>query len=232
MPVSPWFSTHFNSKNWVFVCEQLITDRWNQILALQPQLVEIISWNDFGMSSRPDSCRLMWLLSRVTETGESHYISGPQPNHSDDGSSQWAAGMPHDAWRRIMKPYIAADKAGASVPTVDTDGLVYWYRPTPKDTRCTNDTLPAPNGINLLSDVVFVTTMLTASATLTVTSGSLAPVSINVGAGIVTSNFTMGVGTQTFAVSRNGAKILGGDGGLKIASTCTTYNFNAYVGGF
>ncbi|KAJ7812404.1 glycoside hydrolase [Mycena olivaceomarginata] len=211
MPVSPWFSTHFNSKNWVFVCEQLITDRWNQILALQPQLVEIISWNDFG---------------------ESHYISGPQPNHSDDGSSQWAAGMPHDAWRRIMKPYIAAYKAGASVPTVDADGLVYWYRPTPKDTKCTNDTLPAPNGIKLLSDVVFVTTMLTASATLTVTSGSLAPVSINVGAGIVTSNFTMGVGTQTFAVSRNGAKILGGDGGLKIASTCTTYNFNAYVGGF
>ncbi|KAJ7675128.1 glycoside hydrolase [Mycena rosella] len=170
----------------------LIADRWEQILAIQPQLVEIISWNDFG---------------------ESHYISGPQPNHSDDGSSQWAAGMPHDAWRRIMKPYIAAYKAGASTPTVDADGLVYWYRPTPKDISCTNDTLPAPNGISLLTDVVFVTTMLTAPATLTVTSGSLPPVSMNINAGIVTNNFTMGVGTQTFEVNRNGAKILGGDGG-------------------
>ncbi|KAF7328957.1 Alpha-1,3-glucanase/mutanase [Mycena venus] len=198
MPVSPWFSTHFNSKNWVFVCEQLITDRWNQVLALKPQLVEILTWNDFG---------------------ESHYISGPQPHHSDDGSSQWAAGMPHDA-------------PAPPAPTVDADGLVYWYRPTPKNTQCTNDTLPAPNGINLLSDSVFVTTMLTSPATLTVTSGSLAPVSVNVGAGIVTSNFTMGVGIQTFAVTRNDAKILGGDGGLKITSTCTTYNFNAYVGGF
>jgi glucan endo-1,3-alpha-glucosidase len=50
MPVSPWFSTHFNSKNWVFICEELITDRWRQVLALKPQLVEIISWNDFGTS--------------------------------------------------------------------------------------------------------------------------------------------------------------------------------------
>ncbi|KAJ7177107.1 glycoside hydrolase [Mycena filopes] len=211
MPVSPWFSTHFNSKNWVFICEELITDRWRQVLELQPQLVEIISWNDFG---------------------ESHYISGPQPHHSDDGSSQWATGMPHDAWRRIMKPYITAYKAGAATPTVTTDGLVYWYRPTPKGVRCTNDTLPAPNGINLLADVVFATTMLTSPATLTVTSGGLPPVSVNVSAGIVTSNFTMGVGTQTFVVSRNGARILGGNGGLQIASSCLTYNFNAYVGGF
>ncbi|KAJ7177411.1 glycoside hydrolase [Mycena crocata] len=176
MPVSPWLSTHFNSKNWVFICEQLITDRWKQVLALKPALVEIISWNDFG---------------------ESHYISGSQPHHTDDGSSQWAAGFPHDAWRRIMKPYITAYKAGASQPTVDADGL------------CSNDTLPAPNGINLLADVVFATTMLTAPATLTVTSGPQPPVSVNVTAGIVTSNFTMG-----------------------IASACTTYNFNAYVGGF
>ncbi|KAJ6510689.1 glycoside hydrolase [Mycena sanguinolenta] len=211
MPVSPWFSTHFNSKNWVFVCEQLITDRWEEILAEQPQLVEIISWNDFG---------------------ESHYISGPEPNHSDDGSSEWAAGMPHDAWRRVMQPYIAAYKAGASTPIVDADGLVYWYRPTPKGVKCTNDPLPAPNGIDLLTDAIFVTTMLTELANLTVTSGSQAPVTISVGPGVVTNNFTMGVGSQTFALSRNGVQILGGVGGLEIADTCATYNFNAYVGGF
>ncbi|KAJ7175144.1 glycosyl hydrolase family 71-domain-containing protein [Mycena crocata] len=156
MRVSPWFSTHFNSKNWVFVCGQLITDRWKQVLALTPALVEIISWNDFG---------------------ESHYISGSQPHHSDDGPSQWAAGFPHDAWRRIMKPYIAAYKAGALQFTVNADGLVYWYRTTLKDDKCSKDTLPAPNGINLLADVVFATTMLTAPATLTVTSGSQPPVS-------------------------------------------------------
>lgn len=43
--VSPWFSTHFNTKNWVFICENLPTLRWEQMLSLKPDLVEIISWN-------------------------------------------------------------------------------------------------------------------------------------------------------------------------------------------
>ncbi|EJD46378.1 glycoside hydrolase [Auricularia subglabra TFB-10046 SS5] len=197
--VSPWFFTHFNSKNWVF------------LLALQPELVEIISWNDYG---------------------ESHYIGGPEPNHSDDGSSQWADGFPHDAWRTIMKPYISAYKAGASAPTIDKEALVYWYRPTPKDVRCTNDTLPPPNGINLLADLVFVTTLLTSPATLTVASGSRAPVSAQVGAGVVTSNFTIGVGRQTFSLSQNGRTVLGGNGGRDISGACGKYNFNPYVGSF
>ena len=47
--VSPWFSTHFPWKNWVFVCEQLITDRWEQMLTMQPELIQIASWN--GASS-------------------------------------------------------------------------------------------------------------------------------------------------------------------------------------
>ncbi|KZV99064.1 hypothetical protein EXIGLDRAFT_726537 [Exidia glandulosa HHB12029] len=210
-PVSPWFSTHFNSKNWVFICEQLITDRWKQMLDLKPALIEIITWNDFG---------------------ESHYISGPEPNHDDDGSSEWAAGFPHDGWRSIMKVYIEAYKAGAAAPTVKEDELVYWYRPTPKDVKCTNDTLAAPNGIEYIQDLIFVTTMLTEAGSLTVTSGTQAPVTVNVDAGVVTTNFTMGVGKQSFSVTRGGATILGGDGGLDIKDSCEKYNFNAYVGSF
>ncbi|KAG4035498.1 hypothetical protein MFRU_001g02670 [Monilinia fructicola] len=208
-PVSPWFSTHFNSKNWVFICEELITDRWNQMLALKPALIEIISWNDFG---------------------ESHYISPAEPNHKDDGSSQWADGFPHDGWRIISKPYIAAYKSGASAPTVTQDQLVYWYRPTPKGITCTNDTLGPPNGLQMLADDIFVTTLLTNPATLIVTSGNNAPVSVNIPAGIITTNFTMGVGNQYFQVKRNGSLILNGYGGLNIANTCEKYNFNAYVG--
>ncbi|PQE15541.1 alpha-1,3-glucanase mutanase protein [Rutstroemia sp. NJR-2017a WRK4] len=208
-PVSPWFSTHFNSKNWVFISEELITDRWNQMLTMQPALIEIISWNDYG---------------------ESHYIGPAEPHHTDDGSSQWADGFPHDGWRIISKPYIAAYKAGATTPSVTQDQLVYWYRPTPKDIRCTNDTLGPPNGIQYLADEIFVTTLLKSPATLIVTSGSNTPVAINVPAGIVTTNFTMGVGNQYFQVTRNGSPILSGYGGLNIANTCQKYNYNAYVG--
>lgn len=181
------------------------------MLALKPSLIEIVTWNDFG---------------------ESHYISPAEPHHKDDGSSQWADGMPHDGWRIIMKPYIAAYKAGLSAPVVNQDQLVYWYRPTPKNTQCTGDPLGPPNGRDLLADVVFVTTLLTAPGQLTVQSGGNAPVTIDVPAGVTTHNFTMGVGSQQFHVSRSGSQILGGTGGLDIKNTCTFYNFNAYVGSF
>ncbi|KAK1144216.1 hypothetical protein N8T08_005629 [Aspergillus melleus] len=208
-PVSPWFSTHFNSKNWVFICEDLITVRWEQMLKMKPQLIEIISWNDYG---------------------ESHYIGPYSPQHSDDGASQWAKGFPHDAWRIISEPYIAAYKSGASTPKVKSDQLVYWYRPTPKNVRCSRDPLGPPRGLEMLSDSVFVTTLLTKPATLTVTSGSKRAESVEVGAGIITKNFTMGVGAQSFSVSREGKVILEGKGGMDIKDQCEYYNYNVYVG--
>ncbi|KAF2972310.1 hypothetical protein GQX73_g1336 [Xylaria multiplex] len=208
-PVSPWFFTHFNSKNWVFISEDLPNLRWEQILALKPTLVEIVTWNDFG---------------------ESHYISDSQPNHSDDGSGAWATGYPHAGFRTLWAPYIAAYKSGAEKPTVESDQLVYWYRTTPKDTVCTSDALGPPDGIEYLADVVFVATMLTEPAELTVTSGGNAPATVTVDAGIITTNFTMGVGQQSFSVSRNGVEILSGTSEKDIASSCETYNYNPYVG--
>ncbi|KAE8393893.1 glycoside hydrolase [Aspergillus alliaceus] len=208
-PVSPWFSTHFNSKNWVFICEDLPTLRWEQMLRLQPQLVEIVSWNDYG---------------------ESHYIGPYSARHSDDGSSQWAEGMPHDAWRDLYKPYIKAYKSGATSPTVDKEEIVYWYRPTPKNAPCNGDPLGKPNGVDMLHDSVFVATMLKEPATLIVTSGSNQPVFINVPAGIVTSSVPMGVGSQKFWVTRGGKAVLSGWAPKQINDTCKYWNYNVYVG--
>ncbi|KAL3478666.1 glycoside hydrolase [Aspergillus californicus] len=208
-PVSPWFSTHFNTKNWIFICEDQPQARWQQMLDMEPGLIEIISWNDYG---------------------ESHYIGPYSEAHSDDGSAQWTKDFPHDAWRIIAKPYIEAYKAGEKEPFVDYEQIVYWYRPTPKGVQCTKDPLGPPNGVDLISDSVFVTTMLWEPATLTVTSGGKAPVNIQVGAGIVTSSVPMGVGSQHFAVSRDGQELFSGDGGMDIVDHCDFYNFNVYVG--
>jgi glucan endo-1,3-alpha-glucosidase len=164
--------------------------------------------------------------------GESHYIGPYSAHHTDDGASQWAKDFPHDGWRIITKAYIDAYKSGADSPSVESDQLVYWYRPTPKDVTCSGDPLGAPDGIEMLSDSVFVTTLLTEPGTLTVTSGSNSPVEVEVGAGIVTTNVTMGVGVQSFAVNRGGEQILGGDGGMEIKDSCEFYNFNVYVGSF
>ena len=109
---------------------------------------------------------------------------------------------------------------------------MYWYRPTPKGVTCTADTLGVPTGVELLSDVVFATTMLMSPAQLTVTSGNQPPVTVSAPAGITTFNFTMGLGAQQFSVSRNGQTLFGGTGGLQIVDSCLTYNYNAYVGSF
>lgn len=52
MPVSPWFYTNLPEwhKNWLWRGDDLWYDRWEEVLFWQPNLVEIISWNDYGES--------------------------------------------------------------------------------------------------------------------------------------------------------------------------------------
>ncbi len=131
-----------------------------------------------------------------------------------------------------MKPYITAYKVGASTPTITDESLVYWFRPTPKDVKCSNDSLGPPRGYELLHDVVFVTTMLTEPADLVVKSGTEAEVTTTMPAGIQTSNFTKGVGQQSFELRRGGVKFLGGVSEKQIVNSCEKYNYNAYVGAY
>ncbi|KAL1979739.1 hypothetical protein VTN96DRAFT_5236 [Rasamsonia emersonii] len=76
-PASAWFSTHYGaevsySKNWVFPSDLLWFNRWQDILTLGPQFVEIVTWNDYG---------------------ESHYVGPLSSPHTDDGASKWAMDM-------------------------------------------------------------------------------------------------------------------------------------------
>ncbi|KAG7445794.1 uncharacterized protein BT62DRAFT_896188 [Guyanagaster necrorhizus] len=230
-PASPWFSTHFGaevsySKNWVFPGDFLWYQRWNDILALAPQYVEIETWNDYG---------------------ESHYIGPLSSPHTDDGGSKWVNDMPHSGWLEMSKPFIAAYKAGsASVSNYITDEkLIYWYRPTPRDIDCdsTDTTMgPAnnasgnyfngrPNGWETLSDSVFVVSLLKSPGTVTVNSGGT-HYSYDAPAGAAAFSVPMGIGAQAFALSRNGS-IVFSDTSLKQIVTnciCGIYNFNAYVG--
>ncbi|KAM0634217.1 hypothetical protein ACHAPW_002761, partial [Verticillium nonalfalfae] len=49
MPVSPWFYTNLPGfdKNWLWRGDDLWFDRWQQVLYVQPEWIQIISWNDF-----------------------------------------------------------------------------------------------------------------------------------------------------------------------------------------
>ncbi|KAF7861794.1 hypothetical protein EAF04_007677 [Stromatinia cepivora] len=51
MPVSPWFFTNLPGydKNWMWRSDDLWFDRWQEVWYVRPDLVEIITWNDFDM---------------------------------------------------------------------------------------------------------------------------------------------------------------------------------------
>ena len=93
--VSPWFFTHYGTgsfnKNWLFVSDFLWAQRWEQILQLKPQFLEIITWN--GAPSFP--CPSLHLLNRVIDFGESHYIGPLHPDKTsvyaggDTGAIEW-----------------------------------------------------------------------------------------------------------------------------------------------
>lgn len=230
-PVSPWFSTHYGaevsySKNFVFPSDLLWFNRWNEVLLQSPSFVEIITWNDYG---------------------ESHYIGPLSSPHYDDGASKWVNDMPHDGFRDLAKPYIAAYKAGAKSvdPYIEEDQIVYWYRPTPSDVECdsTDNTMGAgtntsgnyfhgkPNGSGDMQDTVFVVTLLTDDASLSVTSGTTTK-TFQAKAGANAFEVPMGVGQQTFSLTRDSEIVLSGTSLKDIQSSCICgiYNFNAYVG--
>ncbi|KAI3319431.1 carbohydrate-binding module family 24 protein [Xylariaceae sp. AK1471] len=166
MSVSPWFYTDLPgyNKHWVWRGDDLWYDRWQQVLQIQPDFVEIVTWNDYG---------------------ESHYIG---PLHDSEfglftygqAPFNYAANMPHDGWRDFLPYLIQQYKTGSA--TISKEGLTTWYRRNP-NTACSagdvtgNDAghgqqVIAPSAI--LQDKVFYSALLGSSATVTVSIGGVA----------------------------------------------------------
>ncbi|KAK3346008.1 glycosyl hydrolase family 71-domain-containing protein [Lasiosphaeria hispida] len=95
---------------------QLGYDRWEQVLDVDPDMVEIITWNDFG---------------------ESHYIGDIREEQVIDSAKPYVDGLTHEGFRAILPYYAAAYKAGTigqarQATLAMGDGVaIAWYRPTP-----------------------------------------------------------------------------------------------------
>ncbi|KAG8362182.1 hypothetical protein FVEN_g18 [Fusarium venenatum] len=231
-PVSPWFFTHYGpevdwAKNWVFPSGSLFFDRWNQVLQRGFDMIEILTWNDYG---------------------ESHYIGPLKSKHNDDGASKWANDMPHNGWLDLCTPFIAAYKAKDTnvAKYIEKDQLVYWYRRNLKSLDCdATDTTsgrspPKPNenyfqgrpdGWESMEDVVYVVSLLKSAGTVVVNSGGNS-VTKEVPAGATLIKVNAGVGKQTLTLKRGGSNVLSETSLMDITNVCPCglYNFNAYVG--
>ena len=147
--------------------------------------VNLVTWNDMGE--------------------DSHWSPHPLPNRNQGGGQVWT----HAGHAELNKYYIQWWKTGQP-PAIEEDKLFYFYKNQFHDAQALN-----PGGFEngnfvparQLADKIYVTTMLTAAARLTIHSGSKTTV-YDVPAGIHHWDADMGAGTQHFNLVRNGKAVI------------------------
>lgn len=168
MPASPWFYTNLPGydKNWLWRGDDLWFDRWEQIRFINPDYVEIISWNDFGESHH---------IGPLYVEGDSYeaFTVGKAPFN-------YALDMPHDGWRELLPFTIDLYKTG--VATITQEKLVAWYRVTPKHASCDDGWTTGNTASQLqfeftpqdvVQDKIFYSALLASSQAVTVTVGGV-----------------------------------------------------------
>jgi Glycosyl hydrolase family 71 len=230
MPASPWFFTNLPgyNKNWIWRGDDAWYDRWVQILWLQPEFVEIISWNDYGESH---------YIGPLYDQGMGAFTVGKAPYN-------YASGMPHDGWRLFLPYLIDTYKKG--IATITQEGLVGWYRLSPAAACSTGGTsgntasqlqLEFPPA-TIVEDSIFYSALLGSSATVTVSiGGTTLPGSWvrtpESGIGIYhgSVSFAGHTGTVVITLSRGGTSIAQITGPA-ITTSCPSgiTNWNAWVG--
>lgn len=242
MPVSPWFFTNMPGydKNWLWRGDDLWYDRWQQVLYLAPEFVEIISWNDYG---------------------ESHYIGPSYDIHNDvaaasyvafgqdygDSPYNYVSGYDHSGWRAFL-PFLI-DTYKNNVTTITEEGLSVWYRLNEAG-ACASDGGTTGNTVSQLQleyeakdipqDRIFYSALLGSAAQVTVKVGG-----VDLGAswthtpsgdaGIYHGSvaFTGHSGDVAITITRAGSTVVS-LGGENIFSGCSNpdgiENWNAWVG--
>ncbi|KAK6854457.1 hypothetical protein PG995_009550 [Apiospora arundinis] len=230
MPVSPWFFTNLPkyNKNRLWRGDDLWYDRWQQVLDVNPEYVEIVTWNDYG---------------------ESHYIGPLYPQQYpvfEYGGApyNYVADMPHDGWRAFLPYIIQKYKTGSA--SIAKEGLVSWYRTQPGKACDTGGTVandasyqtPYPPA-DVVQDKIFFSALLNSAADVTVSVGgvNLSGVSWrntpSGGSGIYHGSVAYGGsrGDVVVTVTRNGGQVAQMKGAA-ITNDCKgrAENWNAWVG--
>ncbi|KAJ7514300.1 hypothetical protein O6H91_23G037800 [Diphasiastrum complanatum] len=204
--VSPWFFAHEQRENLVkgnYQGAGLWISHWQQLIRLQPPLVEIITWNDWAERS--------YVVPVGTGWGAPAYNDTP---------------FPHQAFLELGAYYIQWYKSGAQ-PAIPKDSLFIFYYTHSKNAVASNDNLGAVQNQQVLDDQLHVTVLLTQPATVRLVSGSSSQ-DFSVDAGVQSVSIPFEEGQQSAVVLRNGANVLSLTGALPITNTITTYDFNVY----
>ncbi|KAJ5759396.1 hypothetical protein N7520_006552 [Penicillium odoratum] len=229
MPASPWFYTNMPgyNKNWAVQGGDLWYNRWVEIAYLEPEWVEIISWNDYGESH---------YIGPLDDKGYGVFTSGKAPYN-------YARGMPHDGWRLHLPFVIDLYRTGTASMTEES--LVVWYRvETGRSCSNGNTTGFTFSGLQIatedwLQDKIFFSALLASNASVSV---NIAGQEYDArweyepygGIGIYHGNFGLNkghLGNIAVSISRDDQRTVHLDG-RSLTASCTQgfVNLNAWVG--
>ncbi|KAM3079161.1 Glucan endo-1,3-alpha-glucosidase agn1 [Clarireedia jacksonii] len=236
MPISPWFYTNLPEwdKNWLWRGDDLWYDRWEEALFVQPELIEIISWNDFG------ECHYVGPVDETDVGIYDLFASAPY---------NYAQGMPHSAWLLLLPYVIDLYKFGTA--SVTSESAVTWFRVNPNSAGCSDGGTTGNTATQLqiefkptevMQDKIFFSAVLGSPADVFITVGG-----VDLGAkwektpyggvGMYHGSVDIGghLGQVTMTVSRNGAYVVGAQGS-EITNACNgiqngLQNWNSFVMG-
>ncbi|WWC88604.1 uncharacterized protein L201_003517 [Kwoniella dendrophila CBS 6074] len=240
--VSPLFFTHYGTegewawnKNWIYRSDDLLLPtRFLQLLSLppweSPEMLQIISWNDFG---------------------ESHYIGpilGAQP-----GSEDWTNGMNHEGFKMMTKYFIKQWKDQVQRPpstkndnlesTLEADErgkMIVWYRTQSKNMLMAEDHVGKPDHSEWAQDLLNFFIILPGSKyslddkfTLHVQNGDVAhePIIVNVGSSVNLIPIPFKIGKVYFEILKNNKEIIIQGKGKEIKDG-GRWNYNMWSGVF
>ncbi|KAL3426974.1 hypothetical protein PVAG01_00483 [Phlyctema vagabunda] len=207
--------------------DSLWYSRWIHTWFLQPEFIEILSWNDYSESH---------YIGPLRDNGYVAFITGKAPYN-------YASQLPHDGWRLFLPYVINIYKTGTS--KISQEGLVAWFRPNPAAACATGGTtgntashlqiLHDPRKV--VQDKIFYSALLASPADIKVTIGGVDRHATwtNVpdgGVGLYhgSASYT-GTGRVVVTISRPDNSITEvSEGFITTACTNTVQNWNAWVG--
>jgi glucan endo-1,3-alpha-glucosidase len=226
MGISPWFYTKLPAyqKEWTWRGDDMWHTRWDQIAEVKPDIVQIVTWNDYGESN---------YIGPIVDSGV------PQDTAGRADARPYVDGMPHDSWRDLLPYYIARFKNNGAAPPVTTEKLQYWYRLTPSAAGSadgvTGGNGPTYDPNTVVQDKVFFTALVNAPSTISVQIGGNPATKFQAteaGVNHFSQDFNGQTGQVTFSIERNGETMLSGTGeAISSAPSDGVTNFNAWVGG-
>ncbi|KAH8599849.1 glycoside hydrolase [Bisporella sp. PMI_857] len=223
MGVSPVQFKHIDGEsNWYRRGEQNLEYRIGQVLSLQPDFIEIQSWND---------------------AGESHYMGNSwlEPI-SGTPIVDYTQAYDHTAYKEILPAFIKAFKDGVTTTAIlyPTNGAAaqgtFWHHTLLAAGTCPSDPLGLPRGASTVENKVTAVVLVAAGQTglqAILTSGSTRLGTQNLVAGF--NGFSFG-GMTTGSVSVRvinsvGTTLVSGTGPIAVVSTATLCNYNFQVVG-